>query len=238
MNWNSLSSQHLFRDRTEAGQILGRQLSQYADQSDLLVLALPRGGVPVGYEVAKALNAPLDVFQVRKLGVPAQEELAMGAVASGGIKFINTDVIELLHIPQMQVDEAIVRESRELERRDRDYRQDRPLPRIKGKSVILVDDGLATGSTMRAAAEAILQQGPKQLIVAVPTGAPETYQQLSEIADDVVCATAPEPFHAVGLWYAYFPQTTDQEVCDLLAQAASRHPIDRLGNGNHGIYHG
>src|SRR5579875_2593723 len=210
----------LFRDRTEAGQILADKLASYAHRPDVLVLALPRGGVPVGYEVAQALHVPLDVFLVRKLGLPGQEELAMGAIASGGIRVLNEEVIDKLNVPEEIIDAVAAEEQQELSRREHDYRAGRPPPDVRGRTVILVDDGLATGSTMRAAVAALRQQGPARIVVAVPVGAPETCTQLRREADEVVCAETPEPFYAVGAWYEDFSQTTDEEVRDLLARAA------------------
>lgn len=209
-----------FHDRREAGQTLARMLTGYADRPDAIVLALPRGGVPVGFEVARALNLPLDVFLVRKLGLPGQEELAMGAIASGGVRVLNHEVIEALDVPPEVVDDVAAAEERELARRERLYRDDRPPLDVRGKTVILVDDGLATGSTMRAAVAALRQRGPARIIVAVPVGAAETCAALGQEADHVVCAFVPERFHAVGLWYQNFDQTTDEEVHDLLEQAA------------------
>jgi predicted phosphoribosyltransferase len=189
------------------------------------VLALPRGGVPVAYEVARALHVPLDVFLVRKLGVPGHEEYAMGAVASGGVRVLNRDVIEALHIPDELIDEVVAREERELERRERAYRGGRPFPDLRGKTVILVDDGLATGSTMLAAATALRQQQPARLVVAVPVGSPETCDAFRSHVDDIVCAITPDPLYAVGLWYADFAQTTDDEVRELLAEAAQQEAV-------------
>jgi len=210
----------LFRDRTEAGQILAEKLAAYAHCPDVLVLALPRGGVPVGYEVAQALHAPLDVFLVRKLGLPGQEELAMGAIASGGIRVLNEEVIDKLNIPEEVIDAVAAEEQQELIRRERSYRDGRPPPDVRGRTVILVDDGLATGSTMRAAVAALRQQGPACIVVAVPVGAAETCAELQRQADKVVCVHTPEPFYAVGAWYEDFSQTTDEEVRDLLTRAA------------------
>ncbi len=206
----------LFQDRTAAGRQLAARLSAYADRPDVLVLALPRGGVPVGYEVARQLNAPLDVFVVRKLGVPGQEELAMGAIATGGVRVLNEDVVQTLQIPEDVIDEVAAREQRELQRRERLYRDDRPPCAVQGRTVILVDDGLATGSTMRAAVAALRQQHPARIIVAVPVGAAQTCAELANEADEVVCVRMPEPFYAVGLWYDHFSQTTDAEVHELL----------------------
>jgi erythromycin esterase-like protein/predicted phosphoribosyltransferase len=208
----------LFRDRREAGRLLAAKLSAYADRPDLLVLALPRGGVPVAYEVARALGAPLDVFVVRKLGVPGYEELAMGAVATGGVRVLNEEIVERLGIPNHLIDAVAAREQQELSRRERLYRGGRPPPDVRRRTVILVDDGLATGATMLAAIEALRQLQPTRIVVAVPTAAPETCEQLRTKVDDVICAITPEPFHAVGLWYQDFSQTTDEEVRDLLAR--------------------
>ena len=208
----------LFRDRREAGRLLAAKLSAYADRPDLLVLALPRGGVPVAYEVARALGAPLDVFVVRKLGVPGYEELAMGAVATGGVRVLNEEIVERLGIPNHLIDAVAAREQQELSRRERLYRGGRPPPDVRRRTVILVDDGLATGATMLAAIEALRQLQPTRIVVAVPTAAPETCEELRAKVDDVICAITPEPFHAVGLWYHDFSQTTDEEVRDLLAR--------------------
>ena len=207
-----------YRDRHDAGKRLAKLLSAYAHRPDVLVLALPRGGVPVAYEVARALKAPLDVFIVRKLGVPSHEEFAMGAIASSGMRVLNNDVIRALHIPERVVEEVVTREQRELERREQLYRDGRPAPDVKGRTVILIDDGLATGATMRAALRALREQQPARLIVAVPVAAPPTCLELLDEADDVICTLTPDPFFAVGLWYQNFEQTSDQEVHDLLAQ--------------------
>jgi len=209
-----------FRDRTEAGRRLAEQLTAYAERPDVLVLALPRGGVPVAYEVARALRAPLDVFLVRKLGVPGYEELAMGAVATGGVRVLNDQIVAGLRIPDHVIEAVAEAEQQELARRERLYRGDRPLPDVRHRTVILVDDGLATGATMQAAIKALRALQPARIVVAVPTGSPETCEQLKAQADDVICAITPEPFHAVGLWYEDFTQTTDEEVRDLLARAA------------------
>ena len=209
----------IFRDRTDAGQKLAARLAKYAHRSDVLVLALPRGGVPVAYEVAEQLGAPLDVFLVRKLGVPGYEELAMGAIASGGVRVVNDDVVRQLAIPGEVIDAVAAEERRELERRERAYRNDRPPPDVKGRTVILIDDGLATGSTMRAAAAALRKLGPERIVVAVPVSAPETCDEIREEVDEVVCAVTPEPFRGVGLWYKDFSQTTDEEVRELLERA-------------------
>jgi predicted phosphoribosyltransferase len=208
-----------FRDRFEAGRRLATALEHYAGRPNLLVLALPRGGVPVGYEVASALPAPLDVMLVRKLGVPGHEELAMGAIASGGVRVISDDVVAALGIPDRAIATIAAHEEHELERRNQLYRGDRPPPDVRGKTVILVDDGLATGSTMRAAVAALKAQGPERLVVAVPVAAPETCEALSREVDEVVCARAPERFFAVGNWYVDFSQTSDAEVRGLLRRA-------------------
>jgi putative phosphoribosyl transferase len=210
----------IYRDRTEAGKRLVAQLKDYADRPDVLVLALPRGGVPVAFEVAEALRAPLDIFLVRKLGVPGHEELAMGAIATGGVRVLNDDVLDYMGIRGEVIDAVAADELQELERRERAYRDDRPAPDVKGKTVILVDDGLATGSTMRAAAAALRQQQPARIVVAVPVSAPQTCDEYRMGVDEIVCAATPEPFYAVGQWYADFSQTTDEEVRELLARAA------------------
>jgi putative phosphoribosyl transferase len=218
----------VYRDRRDAGKRLAELLRAYAQRPDVLVLALPRGGVPVAYEVARALNAPLDVFIVRKLGVPGHEEAAMGAIASGGIRVLNNDVIRALHIPQQVVEKVTAREQRELERREQLYRDDRPAPDVKGRTVILIDDGLATGATMRAALQALRHQRPARLIVAVPVAAPSACRELLDEADDVICARTPEPFFGVGWWYQHFEQASDQEVHNLLAQAAQERKIQQF----------
>jgi predicted phosphoribosyltransferase len=211
-----------FANRREAGLALARQLSHLAGRADLVVLALPRGGVPVGFEIARALGAPLDVFVVRKIGLPGYAELAMGAIASGGIRVLNEDVVRWYR-PSPEALEAVTRSERlELERRERTYRQNRPLTPVEGRVAILVDDGLATGSTMRAAVLAVRRLKPARVIVAVPVGARETCAALRDIADEVVCALTPEPLRAVGLWYEDFSQTSDEEVRELL----SAHRMD------------
>jgi predicted phosphoribosyltransferase len=208
-----------FADRREAGTVLADRLKQLAARNDVVVLALPRGGVPVGYEVARVLGAPLDVFVVRKLGLPGHPELAMGAIASGDIRVLNEDVLELYPVPKAAIDAVTQTERLELARRERAYRDGRPLVPIEGRTVVLVDDGLATGSTMRAAVLAVGRLRPARVVVAVPVGAWETCHALREVADEVVCAFTPEPFRAVGLWYADFSQTTDDEVRQLLSRA-------------------
>ncbi|CAN5864645.1 phosphoribosyltransferase [soil metagenome] len=213
-----------FQDRVEAGQVLASELGAYVGQPDVLVLALPRGGVPVAFEVAQALHAPLDVFLVRKLGVPGHEELAMGAIASGGVRVLNRSVVDSLSIPDHVIAAVAVQEQRELERREHAYRGNRPDPEVRGRTVLLVDDGLATGATMRAAAAAIRAQEPRRLVVAVPVAARETCDEFRDEVDEVVCAITPEPFYAVGVWYRDFSQTTDEEVHELLERAATSYP--------------
>ena len=220
----------VFRNRTEAGRALARVLAGFADRPDVIVLALPRGGVPVAFEVAEALHLPLDVFIVRKLGVPGREEYAMGALASGGEQVINEKVLRLLDIPQHAVDAVIESEQRELERRERLYRDGRAPIDVRGRTVILVDDGLATGSTMFAAVKALRRQQPAHVAVAVPAAAADTSEALKKEADAVICVAMPEPFRAVGLWYEDFSQTSDEEVCELLARAR-RDASDTLQGG-------
>jgi putative phosphoribosyl transferase len=212
-----------FRDRKQAGQVLAQKLSHYRDHSDAVVLALPRGGVPVGYQVARALNAPLDVFIVRKLGVPGHEEYAMGAIASGGITVMNPDAARV-PIPQSAIDAIVNREQHELKRREGLYRGTRAPIDIASRIAIVVDDGLATGSSMRAAVAAIRKKNPARLVVAVPVAAPEACQDFENEADEVVCALTPHPFQAVGLWYEDFDQTRDEEVHALLEAARAREP--------------
>lgn len=214
----------LFQDRHDAGRRLAERLSGYAVQPDLLVLALPRGGVPVAAEVARALDAPLDVFLVRKLGVPGHEELAMGAVASGGVRVLNRDVLDHVPVPAEIIERVTAAQQQELERRERDYRGDLPAPDVRGRTVVLVDDGLATGTTMRAAVAALRQQQPARVVVAVPVAAAETCRELRAEVDELVCLLTPEPFYAVGLWYEDFSQTTDDEVRALLRAAAAHVP--------------
>lgn len=209
-----------YRDRREAGKLLGQELaSRIGGRKDLIVLALPRGGLPVGDEVARALGAPLDVFVVRKLGVPGHEELAMGAIASGGVRVMNEDVLAYMPIPQASIDAVARLEQAELERREHAYRGNRPPLDVRDKTVIVVDDGLATGSTMRAAVRALRQMDARAIIVAVPVGAMQTCRELRGEAGDVVCLRTPEPFEAVGLWYDDFEQTSDEEVNEILEHA-------------------
>ena len=212
----------IFRNRADAGRKLAAKLTRYADREDVLVLALPRGGVPVAYEVAKELKAPLDVFLVRKLGVPGHEELAMGAIASGGVRVINEELIDYLGIPDEVIDAIAAIEQRELERRAVAYRDDRPPPEIKDRVVILIDDGLATGSTMRAAAASLRLQKPQRIVVAVPVSSPETCDEFRSEVDEIVCAFTPQHFQGVGLWYDDFSQTSDEEVRELLKRAAQQ----------------
>jgi predicted phosphoribosyltransferase len=208
-----------FRDRAEAGRVLAGKLADYAGRDDVIVLALPRGGVPVAFEVATALGAPLDVFLVRKLGAPGHEELAMGAIASGDVVVMNDEVVQAMHVQADEIRDAIASERRELARRESAYRDDRPPVDVVGRTVILIDDGLATGSTMRAAVTALRRQDPARIVVAVPIGASSTCAELQALADDCICAITPEPFRAVGIWYEDFAQTEDDEVGELLARA-------------------
>ena len=208
-----------FANRHHAGRTLAERLRGYAGRDDVLVLGLPRGGVPVAYEVAKSLGAALDVFVVRKLGVPQQPELAMGAIASGGVRVLNDDVVHWYRIPLGTIEAVARDEERELTRRERAYRNGRPAVPIEGKVVVLVDDGLATGSTMRAAIGAVRRFNPSRVIVAVPVGALETCRELRDVADEVVCARTPAAFSAVGAWYEDFSQTTDDEVTTLLQES-------------------
>ena len=212
----------MYRDRHDAGRQLAARVSELTAGDHVLVLALPRGGVPVGFEVAQKLGASLDVFLVRKLGVPGHEELAMGAIASGGVRVLNREVIEDLQIPAPVIDAAEDRERAELERRDRLYRGSRPPPDVRGRVVLLVDDGLATGATMEAAVAALRQQGPARVIVAVPVAAASTCEAFRRSGIETLCAFTPEPFQAVGLWYEDFSPTTDAEVRDLLTRAEKR----------------
>jgi putative phosphoribosyl transferase len=212
----------IFKDRVDAGRKLAARLTRYANRGDVLVLALPRGGVPVAYEVAKELKAPLDVFLVRKLGVPGHEELAMGAIASGGIRVVNEELVHYLGIPDEVIDAIAAVEQQELERRAEAYRDDRPPPDIKDHVVILIDDGLATGSTMRAAAASLRLQKPRRIVVAVPVSSPETCDEFRSEVDEIVCALTPKHFQGVGLWYKDFSQTSDEEVRELLKRAVQQ----------------
>jgi putative phosphoribosyl transferase len=220
-----------FRDRRAAGRPLAERLDKYAGRDDVIVLELPRGGVPVAFEVARALGAPLDVFLVRKLGVPGHEELALGAIASGGVRLLNADVVRGLRIPPEVIDQVAATERAELERREREYRGNRPAPDVRDKTVILIDDGLATGAGMRVAV-ALWRRHPARLVVAVPIAAPSTCDEFRAEVDEVICAPTPEPFYAVGLRYEDFSQTTDEEVGDLLRQA--RHRQDAASQATQG----
>lgn len=218
-----------FKDRSQAGSLLGRTLAnEYQNRTDVIVLALPRGGVPVGFEIARIINAPLDIMLVRKLGTPGHEELAMGAIASGGVCVMNANIIEALGISQEAIEDVIKAERQELERRERTYRIDRPPPVIEKRHVILTDDGLATGASMLAAVSALRQRKPLFITAAVPVAPADTVHRLKQEADEVICLAMPEPFPAVGYWYQEFPQTSDDEVRDLLARAWARHAPDSL----------
>jgi predicted phosphoribosyltransferase len=220
----------IYRNRSEAGKHLAAKLTTYADRDDVLVLALPRGGVPVAFEVAKALRAPLDVFLVRKLGLPGHEELAMGAIATGGVRVLNHDVVDYLEISDTVIDAIAAIELEELERRERVYRGGRPEPDVSGKTVILIDDGLATGSTMRAAVAALRQLKPARIVVAVPVAAPQTSDEYRMGVDEIICAVTPKRFYGVGRWYRDFSQTTDEEVSDLLEQSRSQQSEAQLAH--------
>jgi putative phosphoribosyl transferase len=211
-----------FRDRAEAGRLLAQRLEKYEGRGDVLVLALPRGGVPVGLEVARALGAPLDVYLVRKLGLPGQEELAMGAIATGGARVLNEDLVTQLGLTDALIDRVAEREAAELARRERLFRGDRPPPTVRGRVVVLVDDGIATGSTMRAAVEALRAQRPARLVVAVPVSPRQTAEKLSRAVDELVVVTTPQPFHAVGLWYKDFSELRDEDLRRLLEPPAER----------------
>jgi predicted phosphoribosyltransferase len=211
-----------FPNRAEAGRLLAAKLENYLDRSDVVVLGLPRGGVPVAYEVAQRLGAPLDVFVVRKLGVPGFEELAAGAIASGGVRVLNEDVVRALPNADQLIESVTEKETVELERREQTYRDGRPAPELRGRVVILVDDGLATGATMRAAVAALRQRGVAKIVVAAPVGAPDTCRELEQEADEIICAITPEFFQAVGQYYEDFSQTSDEEVRELLSRAAQR----------------
>lgn len=207
-----------FRNRTQAGKLLAAQLTEYANRPDVLVLGLPRGGVPVAYEVAKELDAPLDVCLVRKLGVPGHKELAMGAIATGGVRVINENVVDWLRISPETINQVAAIEMRELDRRSHTYRGNRPLLKVKNHTIILVDDGIATGATIRAAIATLKKQQPGKLVVAVPVAAASTCEELQAEVDQVVCVMMPEDLCAIGIWYEDFQQTTDTEVCELLTR--------------------
>ncbi|KTD70908.1 phosphoribosyltransferase [Legionella tucsonensis] len=207
-----------YDDRYQAGRVLVDSLKNYAKRTDVIVLALPRGGVPVGYEIANKLSLPLDIFIVRKLGVPGHEELAMGAIASGGITILNDEIVNLLHISTEAIDKIQKSEQEELLRRERVYRGKKPSPELLGKTIILVDDGIATGYTMRAAIAALKQKKPAKLIVAIPVAARSTCAEIAPLVDELICPMRPVNFYAVGLWYDNFSQTTDEEVMQLLQQ--------------------
>jgi predicted phosphoribosyltransferase len=211
----------LFQDRYEAGRFLASRLGHLASDPDVVVLALPRGGVPVGFEVARALNVPMDVFVVRKLGVPGREELAMGAIASGGARVLNRDVLQTLDVPERVIDIVTEKEQRELERQEREYRDGRPPAAVAGRKVVLVDDGLATGSSMRVAVAALRQKNPTRIVIAVPVAAAAACANFETEVDQVICGITPDPFWAVGQWYRDFSPISDEEVRDLLRQAAS-----------------
>lgn len=211
----------LFQDRTAAGKVLAGRLARYANRSDVIVLGLPRGGVPVAHEVAKALNAPLDIFLVRKLGVPGHEELAMGAIASGGVKVLNPDIVRSYKLFDAVIHKVTIREQRELERREKLYRGGRSAPELKGCIVILVDDGLATGATMRAAVLALREHHPARIVIAVPVASPDICAEFESQVDEVICADTPRHFFSVGAWYGDFKQVTDDEVRELLSQSAN-----------------
>lgn len=214
-----------FEDRTQAGRLLGEALADYANRSDVVVLALPRGGVPVGFEVARMIDAPLDIMLVRKLGTPGQEELAMGAIASGGVCVLNPDIVAVIDISQETIEAVAATERQELERREQAYRGNKPPPAVENHCIILVDDGLATGASMLAAVSALRQRKPASIVVAIPVAPPDTVQRLKQEADDVVCLATPEPFSAVGRWYREFSQTSDDEVKSLLERAGSMSTI-------------
>lgn len=205
-------------DRVQAGRLLAKKLMQHANRDDVMVLGLPRGGIPVAYQISKALHAPLDAFLVRKLGTPGQEELAMGAIAMGGIRIFNPEVVDSLHISKKEIEAVSAQEEAELERRNKTYREGKPVPNVKNRIVILVDDGLATGATMRAAIDALKQQQPKKIIVAVPVAPRDTYEKFKKLVDEIICLQLPAPFYSIGQWYENFPQTSDEEVLELLRE--------------------
>ncbi|HEX9388866.1 MAG TPA: phosphoribosyltransferase [Anaerolineales bacterium] len=215
-----------FKDRRDAGRVLARKLSAYKGQTDVIVLALPRGGVPVGYEVALALHAPLDIFLVRKLGLPGREELAIGAIASGGIRVLNNDIIRVLNVPEEVINIVARNELQELQRREHSYRGESSTPDIRDRKVILIDDGLATGASMRAAVIGVRAQHPARIIIAVPAASPEMCNAFEFEVDEMVCGMTPEPFYGLSRWYEDFSQTTDEEVRMFLKEA------------NHQLLHG
>src|SRR5213080_4178610 len=225
--------ERVFENRAEAGRELAEKLDKYSGREDVIVLGLPRGGVPVAYEVAKRLRAPLDVFIVRKLGVPGFEELAAGAIASGGVRVLNEDVIRSIPYADEAIEAVTEKETVELERREQTYRDGRPAPELRDRIAILVDDGLATGATMRAAVAALRQRGVAKIVVAAPVGAPDTCRELEQEADETICAITPEFFQAVGQYYEDFSQTSDEEVRELLSRAAQSQSGDR-GSGASG----
>ncbi len=214
-----------FKDRTDAGQKLAEKLTTYANREDVIVLGLARGGVPVAYQVAKKLAVPLDVFLVRKLGVPGREELALGAIASGGVRILNHDIVDTLQISEQEIENIAGQEQQELERREHSYRGNRPPLEARDRQVILVDDGLATGASMRAAVAALKSQNPKRIVIGVPTAAPPTCRSFEDEVDEVICAITPQPFMGVGAWYENFSQTTDDDVRDILENAEETLPV-------------
>jgi putative phosphoribosyl transferase len=217
-----------FKDRAQAGELLAQRLSSYAGRNDVIVLGLPRGGVPVASVLAKKLQLPLDIILVRKLGMPGQEEFALGAIASGGTRYLQEDVVRAYAIPEASIDQVVTREMAELERREKAYRSARPALPLQGRVLILVDDGLATGSTMKAALLAVRKQQPARVIVAVPVAPPQSVAKLGEDADEIICLRTPEPFFAVGSWYENFGQTSDEEVIRLLSESASEYAHPQL----------
>src|SRR5437899_11946312 len=217
--------EHAFPNRTEAGRLLAEKLVKYASRDDVIVLGLPRGGVPVAFEVAQRLGAPLDVFIVRKLGVPGFEELAAGAIASGGVRVFNQDVVRAIPHADAAIEAVTAKETAELQRREQIYREGRAAPELRDRIVILVDDGLATGATMRAAVKALRQQGAAKIVVAVPVAPPDTCQELAQQADETICLSMPEFFQAVGQYYEDFSQTSDEDVRELLARGAQQRAV-------------
>lgn len=216
----------LFADRKEAGEKLAQKLSEYTSADNVVVLGLPRGGVPVAYEVAKAIQSPMDIFLVRKLGVPGHEELAMGAIASGGVRVLNDSLIDQLAITDKMLASVAAQEQQELERRERVYRGDNPRVELTDKKAILVDDGIATGASMKAAIEALRAHKPEKIIVAVPVSPPDTYMEIKEQVDEFVCIDTPQPFYGVGMWYEDFSQTTDEEVKKYMNQANNLKEVE------------